>query len=203
MPIYGGGGVRSVITKPTATFARYCSVQIKTPSIAVPYKNSLDFPQLRVKWRKAENNLEVLRQTWERMSAELDTSQDFQEGDELHQGGFGEKMEIEEACRILALQDGEGRDEKKIQAAHKRVMLRNHPDRGGSPHLATKINEAKEYLLKARTIKQEEKPKTEEEKSTATEGQKSTTEKDTKDTPKETGETSEQKSKRNTEKGFW
>jgi len=65
----------------------------------------------------------------------------------VYEGGFSAKMNVEEAKRILGIQDGD-LQEKKIQNAHRRIMLRNHPDRGGSQHIATKINEAKDLLLK-------------------------------------------------------
>lgn len=35
----------------------------------------------------------------------------------------------------------------RIKEAHKRVMVANHPDAGGSHYVASKINEAKEILM--------------------------------------------------------
>lgn len=36
----------------------------------------------------------------------------------------------------------------RIKEAFKRVMAANHPDRGGSPYIASKINEAKDFMEK-------------------------------------------------------
>eukprot|EP01100_Stratorugosa_tubuloviscum_P003371 TRINITY_DN1815_c0_g1_i1.p1 TRINITY_DN1815_c0_g1~~TRINITY_DN1815_c0_g1_i1.p1 ORF type:complete len:127 (-),score=56.35 TRINITY_DN1815_c0_g1_i1:55-435(-) len=62
-------------------------------------------------------------------------------------GGFLEEMDIREASKILGL-DGELGSEGEIIKQHKKLLLMNHPDKGGSTYMSTKINEAKEMLLK-------------------------------------------------------
>jgi DnaJ-domain-containing protein 1 len=54
-------------------------------------------------------------------------------------------MSIDEAYAILGLSPGADAD--AIKEAHRRLMVKLHPDHGGSDYLATKSNRARDVLL--------------------------------------------------------
>lgn len=55
------------------------------------------------------------------------------------------KMSVELACQILELDAQHSKHD--ILAAHKKMMAKNHPDKGGSTYLASQINQARDVLL--------------------------------------------------------
>ena len=63
----------------------------------------------------------------------------------FYEGGFEASMSRREAALILGVR--QSATEEKVKSAHKKIMIANHPDSGGSDYLAAKINEAKDMML--------------------------------------------------------
>lgn len=66
----------------------------------------------------------------------------------FYDGGFEEKMSKREAALVLGVRESAASD--RIKEAHRKILLLNHPDRGGSAYIAAKINESKDLLLKGK-----------------------------------------------------
>lgn len=111
--------------------------------------DDLSETELEAFWREAAQD----DQSQKLVEAYLDRRlagwrENFQAYGAERQGGAASTgpMTDEEAYQILGLARGAG--DAEIRAAHRRLMMRVHPDQGGSGFLAAKINEAKDTLLR-------------------------------------------------------
>jgi len=66
-------------------------------------------------------------------------------GRRFYSGGFESEITKDEAAKILGIR--KSASAAKVKGAHRKLLMLNHPDAGGSTYIAGKINEAKEILL--------------------------------------------------------
>ena len=62
-----------------------------------------------------------------------------------YKGGFDDPMTRREASLILGCRQSSPAD--VVRSRHKKLLIKNHPDRGGSTLISIKVNEAKAVLL--------------------------------------------------------
>ena len=94
--------------------------------------------------REDEDSAQLLESYLDRVHG-ADWRAGFATEDREQEASTGGPMTMEEAWRVLGLEPGA--DREAIVAAHRRLMQKLHPDRGGSGYLAARINQAKDRLL--------------------------------------------------------
>ena len=146
-----GGQTSTVQSKYIRMTLNHDSGDIGGEVVAGRFKGSkldqLDFDALLQLLRECEDDEEsvALLQTYlEREHADSWQQQAGTQGQQQNYSATGE-MSREEALQVLGLAADAG--ETEIIEAHRRLMQKLHPDRGGSAYLAAKINLAKDTLL--------------------------------------------------------
>lgn len=90
-----------------------------------------------------EAYLDRLMPDWR--AAEAASSGTRSNGSGGNTGSAADALTRAEALAILGL--AEGADAAAVKAAHRRLMMKLHPDHGGTTYLAAKLNRAREILL--------------------------------------------------------
>jgi hypothetical protein len=149
----GAGGTSSIRTRYLEMSLHHASGRMDGRVLEGPYQGRL----------LSELDLERLLELLERCRAEdaqsaalLEAYLDRTQGDDWRASSASRgrsdgavaadaPMNRAEALAILGLDQGAG--EEEIREAHRRLIQKLHPDRGGSDYLAAKINAAKGLLL--------------------------------------------------------
>jgi DnaJ domain len=145
-----GWGPGSSMGSPTPTLGQSTSVTTDYLEMQIDHDSGAMSGRV-IKGLFAGRTLESLRPESARiLEAYLDRihpnwRQDMADGEAEMTTSRGGRMRRDEALEILGLQEGATADD--IRQAHRELMKKIHPDRGGSTYLATKINEAKDVLL--------------------------------------------------------
>ncbi len=100
---------------------------------------------LNVCRRKDQQSASILETYLDRMRTDSWEEYVREHAEEHAPSGDADEMTREEALQILGLDESASRED--IIEAHRVLMQRNHPDRGGSTWLAARINRAKDILL--------------------------------------------------------
>lgn len=103
--------------------------------------NADELKELSQHYKTADKESFILLQAY-LMRSGSSSGQDY---DQYKPNGYND-LSKDHAYEILGLPSTATKDE--VIKAHKRLMQRMHPDRGGSDYLAAKINAAKDQLLK-------------------------------------------------------
>ena len=86
-----------------------------------------------------------IRQSLPGLIIYLQTLVDRIDGKKRYRENTSNQMTTEEARQILGVKPNSSKDE--ILSAFKKLMLINHPDKGGTEYLAAKIIQAKKTLI--------------------------------------------------------
>ncbi|MCB1735228.1 MAG: DnaJ domain-containing protein [Gammaproteobacteria bacterium] len=87
----------------------------------------------------------LFQRLYQQFRGQASTGQSDRDPNRPPPSGAGGSMTEADAYEALGLKPGAGRDE--IINAHRKLMQKLHPDRGGNDWLASRINQARDLLL--------------------------------------------------------